>query len=303
MHAITPADCSKLHANGWKDVFFKGAQPMKILVVGYHFLIREVLRGIIKEIKGDAVVLDAVDDTEAMERLSEEADIHLVILDLDLPNRTSLSSLYGLRGHYPELPVVVVSGAQDHDIIMEALDHGARGFLFKSGDRRIMLLALELVFVGGIYIPSEILAAERCALGKPMPRQDTDGPPQFTPADLGLTGRQLDVLAAMMQGKCNKAICRDLNLAITTVKNHVGAIFRQLRVSSRVEAVLTVSALGWQQPKQERGSARAGGVKSTHRIAAHVASPVYAGESFDIWRPDTEKYYAWTGEHNPSSRD
>src|SRR5207248_1275697 len=66
-----------------------------------------------------------------------------------------------------------------------------------------------------------------------------------TPADLGLTARQLDVLALMMRGKSNKAICRILDLAEPTVKNHVTAILKALRVTNRTEAVIMVGELGW----------------------------------------------------------
>src|SRR5215470_13297116 len=58
---------------------------------------------------------------------------------------------------------------------------------------------------------------------------------------LGLTARQRDVLAFMLQGKSNKAICRVLNLAEPTVKNHVTAILKTLKVSNRTEAVIKVS--------------------------------------------------------------
>ena len=58
---------------------------------------------------------------------------------------------------------------------------------------------------------------------------------------LGLTARQRDVLAFMLQGKSNKAICRALNLAEPTVKNHVTAILKTLKVTNRIEAVIKVS--------------------------------------------------------------
>ena len=64
-----------------------------------------------------------------------------------------------------------------------------------------------------------------------------------SPADAGLTGRQLDVLALIMRGQSNKAICRVLNLAVPTVKNPVTAIFKILKVSNRTQAVITVDNL------------------------------------------------------------
>ena len=70
----------------------------------------------------------------------------------------------------------------------------------------------------------------------------------MSPTDLGLTDRQLDVLALMMQGKNNKLICRMLNLAEPTVKNHVTAILKALKVTNRTEAVIAVNEMGWQLP-------------------------------------------------------
>jgi DNA-binding NarL/FixJ family response regulator len=64
------------------------------------------------------------------------------------------------------------------------------------------------------------------------------------PADLGLTDRQADVLRLMMKGKSNKAICRDLNLALPTVKNHVTAILKAIKVTNRTEAVIATGGLG-----------------------------------------------------------
>jgi DNA-binding NarL/FixJ family response regulator len=72
-----------------------------------------------------------------------------------------------------------------------------------------------------------------------------------SPADLGLTARQIEVLALMMRGKSNKAICRILNLAEPTVKNSVTAILKALKASNRTEAVVRVGALGWELPGLE----------------------------------------------------
>ena len=60
-----------------------------------------------------------------------------------------------------------------------------------------------------------------------------------------MTGRQLDVLALMMHGNSNKAICRALDLAVPTVKNHVTAILKALKVTNRTEAVIASGNLGW----------------------------------------------------------
>jgi DNA-binding NarL/FixJ family response regulator len=95
---------------------------------------------------------------------------------------------------------------------------------------------------GGIYIPPEILSHD--TRPEPPPRHQQNGLHE-TPEYLGLTDRQLDVLGLMMQGNSNKTICRILNLAEPTVKNHVTAILKTLNVSNRTEAVVAANNLGW----------------------------------------------------------
>jgi DNA-binding NarL/FixJ family response regulator len=221
---------------------------VKILVVDDHVLIREALRGVLKELKGDVVVLEASDSRQAMQLIAENPDLGLILLDLNLPDRDGYSVLTELRERYPAISVVVLSGQQDRGSVAKALDLGALGFIPKSGQRNVMLGALQLVFAGGIYIPPEMLAREEPAVKSGTAKQAAPERRQASPSDLGLTGRQLDVLALMMQGKSNKAICRVLNLAEPTVKNHVTAILKALAVTNRTEAVIAVSELGWELP-------------------------------------------------------
>jgi DNA-binding NarL/FixJ family response regulator len=218
---------------------------MKILVVDDHVLIREALRGVLQELNGDTTVLEAVDGRRAMGIVAEHADLGLILLDLNLPDRDGFAVLSELQERYPAIPVVVLSAKQDRNSVAKALDLGALGFIPKSGQRDVMLSALRLVFAGGVYIPPEILTREGGTPG-PNPilsRLGVSG--HVTPSKLGLSERQLDILALLMQGKSNKAICRILNLAEPTVKNHVTAVLKALKVTNRTEAVIAVGALGW----------------------------------------------------------
>jgi len=143
---------------------------MKTLLVGRHFLIREALRAILRELKSDAVVLEAVDGPEAMRLLTEEAGIGLVILDLDVLDRNGLPALGELRGCHPEVSVVVVSSSQDYDTIVRALDLGAHGFILKTAERQIMVRALELVFAGGVYFRRKSSRLKAARVPKPGAR-------------------------------------------------------------------------------------------------------------------------------------
>jgi DNA-binding NarL/FixJ family response regulator len=100
-----------------------------------------------------------------------------------------------------------------------------------------MARALELVLAGGKYLPPEVLVASGARA--PMTAQ--------APASLeslGLTERQLAVLRLLAKGASNKSICRELGLAERTVKAHVTAIMRSLKVSSRTQAAVEAVRLG-----------------------------------------------------------
>ena len=159
-----------------------------------------------------------------------------------------------LRKSHPSISVVVMSAQQDRDSVVKALKLGALGFIPKSAPRKVILGALQLVNSGGIYIPPQALAQEespsspRSANASHAPAPARAEQPSATPSDLGLTGRQIEVLALMMQGKSNKAICRMLDLSEPTVKSHVSAVLKALKVSNRTEAVIAVSELKWELP-------------------------------------------------------
>jgi len=216
---------------------------MKILLVDDHALIRDALRGIVKELAPDAAVLEAADSRQAMHLVKANPDLHLILLDLNLPDRDGFAVLADLRSHYATISCVVLSASQDRGSIVKAMDLGVLGFIPKSSPREVMVNALRLILSGGIYIPPEAL-----------PRSEAATPPAASappgsPADLGLTARQVEVLALMMRGKSNKAISRILDVAEPTVKHHVSAILKALKVMSRTEAVIAVGGFGWELPR------------------------------------------------------
>jgi DNA-binding NarL/FixJ family response regulator len=221
---------------------------MKILIVDDHALIRDALQGVLKKLQRGVTVLEASDSQQAMDIIASNPDINLILLDLTLPDRNGLLVLAELRERYPAISVVVLSALQDRANVQKVLDLGAAGFIPKSARREVMLSALQLVFAGSVYIPPEILAPGGFAEGAPsyqLENRPSENRSIVSLADLKLSERQQDVLALMMQGNSNKVICRTLNLAEPTVKNHVTAILRALKVSNRTEAVIAVTELGW----------------------------------------------------------
>ena len=105
-----------------------------------------------------------------------------------------------------------------------------------------MLNAIELVLSGGIYIPAEILDREETTSPRLTNRLSTR---EFIDG-LGLTVRQKEVLALLMQGKSNKVIAKTLDMGVPTVKNQITVVLKALKVASRTEAVIKLGKMGWE---------------------------------------------------------
>jgi len=216
---------------------------VKILVVDDHPLILEALHHVLRALDGGATIHDARTAEDGRRLVAEHPDARLLILDLSLPGADGFSLLHELRNAYPSIPVVVLSASDQREDIMHAIDLGAMGYIPKSSSNLVMLQALRLVLSGGVYLPSVALAMRDASSGEPL--RVAEGA-RTTPRELGLTARQAQVLALILQGKPNKVICRELGLAEGTVKIHVAAILRALNVSTRTQAVIEASRLGLQ---------------------------------------------------------
>jgi DNA-binding NarL/FixJ family response regulator len=226
---------------------------MKILVVDDHPMMADALRQALLSLERQAEVVCVGDLASALSATAGEAGFDLALLDLGLPDCSGPDGLARLREERPYLPVVVVSGASDPETIVSALDLGAMGFIPKTSSRDVLLNAVRLVASGGIYVPME-------ALRERLARQPASGVPSaapagrsvppasastgVTPADLGLTPRQADVLSLLLKGLPNKLIARKLDIAENTVKVHVSAVLQALNVSTRTQALLAATRLG-----------------------------------------------------------
>lgn len=214
---------------------------MKVLVVDDHPLICEALRQVLKALDKDIELREAGSGRDALAAAGSGDDFDLVLLDLALPDADGFEVLRELRERHPSFPVVVLSASEQADVVMRALDAGAMGFIPKTSSNEVLLGALRLVLSGGVYLPAEVLRHARL--------------PALAAAaavtsyrDVGLTERQAQVLALMVQGKPNKIICRELALAEGTVKIHVTAILKVLEVANRTQAVIAVGKLGLKLP-------------------------------------------------------
>ncbi len=231
---------------------------MKVLLVDDHPLILSALQTVIKGLGDHVSVIGAASARAAREALGRARNFDLVLLDLQLGDADGFDLLIEFRAAYPALPVVVVSASDRASDVIRSIDLGAMGFVPKRASNETLFEALHMVMSGGIYVPPMSIGTEAAPLGplvasnfghlSVVKRESSDGRFQTQPslASLGLTPRQTDVLALLLQGKPNKLIARDLGVSVETVKDHVAAVLRALCVSSRTQAVLAVSQMSQQ---------------------------------------------------------
>jgi DNA-binding NarL/FixJ family response regulator len=212
-----------------------GGRAVKILIIEDHALVREGIALIIRSFRPDAAIVQA-DTCAGGIDAAAGGPFDLVLLDLHLPDMPGFVALESFRSRHPGLPVVVVSGMEDRDTVMRALDLGARAFVPKSADSSKVRHALQTLLEGRVYLPDSLLGSGRAPAAATGARE------------WNLTERQLEVLALLVAGLPNKLIARRLEIAESTVKIHVSAILRELRVTSRTQALIAVARAGVRLP-------------------------------------------------------
>ena len=216
--------------------------PMAVLIVDDHPLFREGLKQVLQGLADETEVIAEGDAARALELAAGRADLEMVLIDLSMPGMDGFTALARFARDVPGLPVVVVSANEDASEVRRALSLGAVGYIPKSTPPNQLLDALRLVLGGGMYVPPLLLrAAQPRASAQAAGGADAG---DEAGSDQSLTDRQLAVLALLSQGKSNKLIARELDLAEKTVKAHVTAVFRTLGVVNRTQAALAARRLG-----------------------------------------------------------
>jgi DNA-binding NarL/FixJ family response regulator len=228
---------------------------MRFLIVEDHPLFREALEGALQMVEPAAEILQAVSIDDALEQVAATPELDLILLDLSMPGTTGLSGIIRIRKTFPRIPVVIVSGHQDQQIISGALSLGVSGYILKSSSKQTLAQSIGEVLRGSVCVP----AAYR-GLVRP---QRASGPAEDLLKRLhGLTPQQLRVLDMLQRGLQNKQIAYELKISETTVKVHVSDILRKLNVLSRTKAIVEMSRIdfaslsaGGTGPKREPSQA------------------------------------------------
>lgn len=188
----------------------------------------------------DATFREAESVDAMLKMIRENDDFDLVLMDLMMPGTSVYSGLWILKREYPNVPVVIVSSSENASDVWATFEAGAVGYILKSSPANVFKNALQLVLWGDRYIPP--IVVERGLASRQGSFENARCPSN----DFGdaiehydeLTRRQQEVLAELAKGLTNKEIARKLGLLEGTVKIHVKAILRKLKVRNRTEAVV-----------------------------------------------------------------
>ncbi len=211
--------------------------PIRILIADDHLIIRQGLRLILETEEGFELIGEAADGAEAL-RLCRELRPDVVLMDLRMPGMDGLTAIGHLQSELPEVAVVILTTYNEDDLMLSGLRAGARGYLLKDVDRQTLFASIRAAGRGEMLLKPEMLS-------RLLARIETTPGGNPHPTGLELTGRELEVLAAVARGERSKEIALHLGISERTVKAHLASIYNKLGVDSRAAAIAAASQKGW----------------------------------------------------------
>ena len=178
-------------------------------------------------------VVGEADDAEEAISEAESLQPDLVLLDILMPGISGLDAVEKIRAVSPDSRVVMLSGSESEEDLLECIKAGARGYLVKDSPFGELATSLHSVAAGGAALSGLMAGKLLDVLSQLLRHQDFTAPRR--PA---LTGREIEVLQHVAKGLTSKEIGHVLFISENTVKNHVRNILDKLGLHSRNEAVL-----------------------------------------------------------------
>ncbi|RLT45455.1 MAG: DNA-binding response regulator [Chloroflexi bacterium] len=199
---------------------------LRVLLVDDHEVVRMGLRLVLDETPGVRLIAEAANADEALV-CCQQLQPDVVIMDIRLPGRSGIQACREITRRWPVIRVVMLSSFIDDDLLAEAIEAGASGYVTKNVGTGELVRALEAVRQGGASFDPAI--TQRVL--EMMRRRSHQGNPFAE-----LTKREIVVLHLLSLGKSNAEIARELTLSDKTVRNHISTILSKLAVDNRVAA-------------------------------------------------------------------
>lgn len=205
------------------------------VLVDDHAIVRQGLGALLEREPDIRVVGEAADAETALQTIASTLP-RVAVLDLKLSARADAEGLdlcAAILARHPGIAVLVLTTFLDEALVIDAIHHGASGYVVKDVDTSAVVSAIRELAAGGSYFDGRAASAlVRGLHGRDEPRDRT------------LTSRELEVLGLMASGRSNRQIGDALFISPTTAKFHVGNILRKLGASRRTEAVYEAGKLG-----------------------------------------------------------
>ena len=219
-----------------------GRPVVRVVGVDDDPLVRSGLRLILGGHDGIEIVGEAVDGLDAEDVIARTAP-DVVLMDIRMPRRDGLEATERELARRPDLLVVVLTTFDADDLVLGALQRGARGFLVKDTPPRELVEAVLAVAEGRSILSPSVLDRVIAAATGASTVADARGETADARARLArLTDRETEVATAVADGATNAEIAADLFVSVATVKTHIGHVYDKLGVGNRVQLALVVRA-------------------------------------------------------------
>ncbi len=202
-------------------------EPIRVLIVDDHEIVREGLRTLLSEERDIEIVAEAARGEQALV-LAAAHRPEVILLDMVMPGIGGLETIRRLRAAGSKAAVIVLTSFVEDAMVRQALEAGALGYLLKDVSGSELLRALRGAKDGHPALHPE---AQRLLM------QRLTAPKTASPLD-ELTPREKSVLAEIARGRSNKQIAKELHLSEGTVKGYVSAVLSKLGVEDRTQAAL-----------------------------------------------------------------
>jgi two-component system, NarL family, nitrate/nitrite response regulator NarL len=204
--------------------------PVSILIADDHPIFRDGLRRLLESEADLRVVGEAADGAEAV-TLAKELNPDILLLDLAMPRVPGMEALRELAATNTPVRTILLTASAERPQIVEALQLGARGLVLKESATQVLLKSIAAVMAGSYWVGRESVADLKQLVLDDVP---TDHPA----SGYGLTRREMQMVAAIVEGSSNREIAQKFKVREDTVKHHLTSIFSKLGVSTRLELAL-----------------------------------------------------------------
>jgi two-component system, NarL family, nitrate/nitrite response regulator NarL len=207
----------------------------RILIVDDHPVVR---RGLRTMLEGESWVSDVFEASTTAEALTSAVTnrVQVIAMDVSLPDGDGVDATQRIMQSCPDVKVLMLTMANDEEIVARALRAGARGYVLKDTDPDAVIDALRTVAQGGVVLGPGIGTSVLTTLQR--------GPAELPAPFNQLTSRERDILGRLALGDTNARIARHFGLSEKTVRNQLSAIFAKLGVADRVQAALLARDVG-----------------------------------------------------------